>query len=146
MPWKVLGQKWHFARKGFPLGRSPVWPAEILEDIHQLLEEVAPQGQFLWNNQQVVHLFVPAQKEPWATLHTKKRAALELWLSGPSGQFTLGRIAQLGSERELVSGNLDTVKLRFATRESLQHTDPEHGDLVTFFREHLACLENAAAV
>jgi excinuclease ABC subunit A len=146
MPWKVLGQKWHFARKGFPLGRSPAWPAEILEEIHQLLEEVAPQGQFLWNNQQVVHVFVPAQKESWATLYTKKPAALELWLSGPSGQFTLGRIAQLGSERELVSGNLDTLKLRFATRESLQHTDPEHGDLVTFFREHLACLENAAVV
>ena len=24
MPWKVLGQKWHFARKGFPPGKKPL--------------------------------------------------------------------------------------------------------------------------
>ncbi|MEK6248134.1 MAG: excinuclease ABC subunit A, partial [Planctomycetales bacterium] len=70
MPWKVLGQKWHFARKGFPIGKSPKWPSELLEDIHDLLNEVAPEGQFLWNNQQVVHQFVTAQREPWATLYT----------------------------------------------------------------------------
>ncbi len=76
MPWKVLGQKWHFSRKGFPPGKRVDWPVDVLEELCELLKEAAPDGQFLWNNQQVVHLFVPAQKEPWATLCTKLHAGL----------------------------------------------------------------------
>ena len=138
MPWKVLGEKWHFSSKGFPLGRKRDWPPMLLEQLHQLLEKTAPEGNFIWNNQQVVHLFVPGQKEPWATLHTKRPQALELSIIGPSGQFTLGRIARLGNSRQLSAGSLDTFKFRFSNGEGLQKTDPEHGDLVTFLKEHLA--------
>ena len=138
MPWKVLGEKWHFSSKGFPLGRKRDWPPMLLEQLHQLLEKTAPEGNFIWNNQQVVHLFVPGQKEPWATLHTKRPQALELSIIGPSGQFTLGRIARLGNSRRLSAGSLDTFKFSFSNGEGLQKTDPEHGDLATFLKEHLA--------
>ena len=33
-PWKQLGRKWHFARKGFPLGKKVHWDADVLEDLH----------------------------------------------------------------------------------------------------------------
>ena len=33
MPWKVLGQKWHLSRKGFPPGKKPVWKPEVLEEL-----------------------------------------------------------------------------------------------------------------
>ena len=77
MPWKVLGRKWHLARKGFPPGKRPAWSAEVLEELLELLSDMASdgatnsKGQFLWNNQQVVNLMVPAQREPWAVVHTK---------------------------------------------------------------------------
>ena len=71
MPWKVLGRKWHLARKGFPPGKQPDWPLEVLEDLLEQLGELAG-GQFLWNNQQLVHLIVPEQRDPWATVQTKK--------------------------------------------------------------------------
>ena len=114
MPWKVLGRKWHFARKGFPPGKPPQWDVEVLEELCELLAEAPPQGQFLWNNQQVVHVYVPQQHEPWATIHTKRTAAIDLALTGPKGRFALGRITELGAEREFQTGpQRDTVRLRF---------------------------------
>ena len=138
MPWKILGEKWHYASKGFPLGRQREWPVTLLEKLHRLLEKTAPEGNFVWTNQQVVHLFVPGQKEPWATLHTKRSQALELSITGPTGQFTLGRIARLGNSRRLSAGSVDTFKFGFSNLEGLQNSDPEHGDLGAFLEEHRA--------
>ena len=138
MPWKVMGEKWHFSSKGFPLGRKREWSPSLLERLHGMLEETAGGGHFAWNNQQVVHLFVPEQKEPWATLHTKKPQALELSLTGPSGQFTLGRVARLANRRRLTAGSRDTFKFQFTDLSGLKNADPEHGDLATFLKEHRA--------
>ena len=134
MPWKVLGQKWHFARKGFPPGKPPVWDVELLEEICERLSESAPRGQFLWNNQQLVHVFVPEQREPWATIYTKRSAGVDLLLSGPKGEFALGRITELGADREFTSGpRLDTMRLRFVAGDDL-----DKGDLRQFLAEHIA--------
>ncbi len=138
MPWKVMGEKWHFSAKGFPLGRKREWSPSLLERLHGMLKETAGDGHFAWNNQQVVHLFVPEQKEPWATLHTKKPQALELSLTGPSGQFTLGRVARLANRRRLTAGARDTFKFQFTDLSGLKNADPEHGDLATFLKEHRA--------
>ena len=81
---------------------------------------------------------MPGQKEPWATLHTKRSQALELSITGPTGQFTLGRIARLGNSRRLSAGSVDTFKFGFSNLEGLQNSDPEHGDLGAFLEEHRA--------
>jgi len=134
MPWKVLGQKWHFARKGFPPGKPPQWEVDVLEELCEILVDTAPQGQFLWNNQQLVHVLVPQQQEPWATMHTKRTAAIELALTGPKGRFALGRVAGLGADREFqTSGSVDVVRFKFVTSEDL-----DRGDLREFLAEHLA--------
>ncbi len=141
MPWKVLGRKWHLARKGFPPGKRPVWPAELLEELLEQLGDLCPEGQFLWNNQQVVHLLISQQREPWATVHTKRLAGIDLMLHGPHGAFATGQIANLGSRRAIVTGrgSLDQVKLRFTALEDL-----ERGDLADFLREHLDAVRNAS--
>jgi len=139
MPWKVLGRKWHLSRKGFPPGKKVHWDTEVLEELCELLAETAPQGQFLWNNQQVVHLCVNGPGEPWATIHTKRPATLELTLTGPKNRFALGRMADLGRERELQTDrpDKDVVKLRF-----LESEDVANSDLAEFLREHLAAVSN----
>jgi excinuclease ABC subunit A len=103
------------------------------------LHETAPGGQFLWNNQQVVHLMVPQQREPWASLYTKRLAGVDVILNGPKGQFALGRIADLAAERELVSdGNgRDQIKFRFTGLDELS------GELGDFLKDHLAALDGA---
>ncbi|HWB13932.1 MAG TPA: excinuclease ABC subunit UvrA [Pirellulales bacterium] len=134
MPWKVLGRKWHLSRKGFPPGKKVSWDLEVLEELCELLAETAPNAQFLWNNQQVVHLFVNGPGEPWATIHTKRPAALDLALTGPKNRFALGRIAALGAERELATErpDKDVVKLKFRSTDEVAA-----GELAEFLKEHL---------
>jgi excinuclease ABC subunit A len=136
-PWKVLGQKWHFLRKGFPPGRTPKWSADVWEELFEILKDLAPQGQFLWNNQQLVHLVVPQQREPWATIQTKRPQALSLHLTGPKGKFALGRILEFGIEREIDDTRPDRDILRIHLTEAEQiHRE----DFQEFLKEHLNSL------
>jgi excinuclease ABC subunit A len=137
MPWKVLGQKWHLSRKGFPPGKKTDWKPEVLEELLEMLSEAVPDGQFLWNNQNVVYLMVPGVRKPWATVHTKRLAGIDLILSGPKGAFQLGGVANIGAERSLATENdeHDQVKLRFVTTDEL-HSD----NVAAFFRAHLDTL------
>ncbi len=137
MPWKVLGQKWHFSRKGFPPGKRILWETEVLEELCELLSAAAPAGQFLWNNQQLVHLFVPGQREPWASIHTKRLASVDLQLNGPKGRFALGRLTDLGCDRNLdaTRADLDFVQLSFRTVDDLHR-----GGFAAFLDEHLTTI------
>jgi excinuclease ABC subunit A len=109
----------------------------VLEDLMEMLAETAPQGQFLWNNKQVVPIYVPEQREPWAAVQTKKADAVYLHLNGPKGRFPQGRVASLGHDAE-VDGQrpgYDTVRLKFSTTEELRD-----GQVRAFLKEHLASL------
>jgi excinuclease ABC subunit A len=138
MPWKVLGRKWHFSRKGFPPGKRTLWEVELLEELCELLAAAAPSGQFLWNNQQLVHLFVPGWKEPWATIHTKRLEGIDLQLAGPKGRFALGQLTDLAAERALEAGRgpCDYIRLRFRSLDDL-----ERGDLSALLQLHLESLD-----
>ncbi len=149
MPWKVLGKKWHLARKGFPPGKKVAWPQETLEELLELLESVASRAvpgpgsapQFLWNNQQVVHLMIPGQRVPWATVHTKRTVGVDLSLHGPAGAFATGRVAEIGVKQLVQPGSegYDAVKLRFVTPQDLTR-----GDLQKFLAEHLEAVRAVA--
>ncbi len=137
-PWKQLGRKWHFARRGFRPGAKIAWDAEVLEELIELLAETAPEAQILWNNKQVVPFYVPEQREPWAAVQTKKTDAVYLSLSGPKNRFPLGRVRELGSARK-VDGErpeCDVVRLKLRNMDDLSR-----GDLATFLKEHRASLK-----
>ncbi len=137
MPWKVLGQKWHLSRKGFPPGKKTAWKPEVLEELLEMLAETVPRGQFLWNNQNVVYLMVPGVHKPWATVYTKRLAGVDLILNGPKGAFQLGSVAELGTTRSLETDadDRDQVKLRFVTTDEL-HSE----NVAVFLRMHLESL------
>ena len=142
-PWKQLGRKWHFARKGFPLGKKVRWDVEVLEELCELLSETAPKAQILWNNKQVVPWYVAPQKEPWAAVQTKKLDAVYLHLTAPKGQFTLGQATDLGHDPDLdgQQPNVDTIRLKFRTTEDLAR-----GDLAGFLKKHLEALINKSQI
>ena len=133
MPWKVMGRKWHFSRKGFQPGKTPRWNGETLEELCEMLGEAAHGGQFLWNNQQVVHYYLAGQRDPWATIYTKRWSTLELQLFGPKDAFALGRIAGLARERQLNTERPDKDIAKFRFRSS---DDLHRGDLAEFLSEH----------
>ncbi len=134
MPWKVLGQKWHTARKGFSPGKKVAWPPEMLEELLEILNDVAPKGQFLWNNKVLVHLMVAGGSDPWATVITKRPENVELILNGPKGAFQLGRVADLAAKQALDNDpeDRDRVRLYFQSPEDLHR-----GNLEEFLKEHL---------
>jgi excinuclease ABC subunit A len=132
-PWKVLGRKWHFLRKGFPPGKRVQWEQALLEELIERLADTCPQGQFLWNNQQIVNLMPPGARSPWAVVGTKRPDAVALTLIGPKGQFTYGQLVHLADQVELIEDhNRDLIQLRLTSVEELHR-----GGLVEFLQEHL---------
>ncbi len=133
-PWKQLGRKWHFARRGFPSGKSAQWGTEVLEDLFQLLSDTAPDARALWTNKQMVPLHAAGQPEPWAVVQTKKPDAVYLHLTSPKNQFTQGQIRNLGHLPELDGerSDADVIHLRFRNRDDLRR-----GDLKAFLQQHV---------
>lgn len=140
MPWKKLGKQWHFMRKGFPPGKRILWEPEVWEELHELLQQLAPEGEFVWDNQMLVHLHVPGRREPWATVYTKRPESLDLTLTGPKGCVTMGRIAELGRDRQLDGSrpDRDIVRLTFRTTDELRQDD-----LKAWLTEHRDAVANA---
>ncbi len=138
MPWKALGKKWHLLRKGFPPGKRVLWEVEVLERLCDLVETALPHGSFQWDNKVLVHHSPPGAEAPWASIHTKRPAVVELVLRAPKNRVALGRIAHLARDRSLdaTHEDRDVVKLRFRTLEDL-----ERGDLANFLKEQAGQLE-----
>ena len=133
-PWAKLGQKWHFLNKGFPSGQSIDWEMKVLERLHKLLVDVAPQGEFQWTNKQVVHMTLPQTNKPWASIQTKRADAIHLHLHGPKGRFPLGRVSGLGWQQAVRSDdpNSDVVVLMFNKLDQLTAAE-----LKSFLNEHV---------
>jgi hypothetical protein len=101
---------------------------------------VATGGQFLWSNQQLVHLIPAGMREPWATIHTKRPEHVQLTLSGPKNAIGFGRVAGLGFDRDLDATHRDRdhVRIRFRSTEDLAL-----GDLDAFLREHFRAVSGS---
>lgn len=117
------------------MGRRVEWEPAVLERLHKTLCDVAPQAQFVWTNQQLVHMHMPGVKEPWVTLHTKRPEHVQLTLVGPKNGMALGRVSELGFDRDLDGrlADFDQLRIRFRKVDDL-----DRGDLVAVLKEHLA--------
>jgi len=139
MPWKVLGRKWHFLRRGFLKGGPPRWDVAVLEQLVELLEKVAPDAHFGWDNKVWVPLHVKGRKRAWAGVMTKKPQAVQLALFGPKNRFPMGSLTGLGRDPEIdaQSPEYDAVHLKFQTTSDLAR-----GDLAAFLKQHLESLNS----
>jgi excinuclease ABC subunit A len=109
----------------------------VLTDLIELLMQVCPAGQILWNNKQVVPIYVPEQHEPWAAVQTKKLDAVYLHLLGPKGRFPLGQIARFGQNSSVEGDrpNVDMLHFQFRMLEEIH--EPA---FKAFLQEHLAAV------
>jgi excinuclease ABC subunit A len=122
MPWKVLGKKWHLSRKGFLKGKVR-WEPEVLEWLFDLLESTAPNARPEWGGKVLVNF--KAGNQLFATVHSKRPKHAELYLYCKAGSIPLGRVLNLGMDREITKhqDGRDIVKLCFQTKA--QATAPE---------------------
>lgn len=135
MPWKVLGRRWHLARKGFYKNPKIQWEAALLDRVFDFLEELAPDARFEWTNKQMVPVYLPGRKEPWANVRTKKPDAIQVHFSGPPGRFPFGRVAELGREPDL---RADRRGFDIITFQFINNRDLNRPGLAEFLAEHLA--------
>ncbi|RMF45091.1 MAG: excinuclease ABC subunit UvrA [Planctomycetota bacterium] len=84
-PWKVLKQRWHALRKGFPPNSEVVWPPELLSVMIQTVHRTAPGGRWRWDHPTRATYTLPGSKQPWLTLLTKRAEALIAEVRGPAG-------------------------------------------------------------
>lgn len=131
-PWKVLGKKWHLSRKGFPTGQRVAWDPAVLEGLADMLQAASAGATVDWTGQQTVSVQLNGDDTAWATLHTKRRAGIDLALQNPAGQVALGRIAEFGTEQEITVGRKgqELVSIRFDAMDQLTPA------LKAFFKEH----------
>lgn len=133
MPWKALGRAWHFARRGFPLGKKPEWDVAVLEKVVKLLEETVPEGEFLWTNKVTAAFRPKGKKDYWASFYTKKPDAVHLFLSAPQGRFPLGRLTSLGFEPNMrLRGEEEIISISY---QSIDQIDAKA--LKALLKEHL---------
>lgn len=127
-PWKVLGKKWHLSRKGFT--SPPMWEAAVLERLLELIGDAAPEAGWDWDNKQSVCVRLNGDDGAFAEVHTKRPGGVDLVLPAEPGQVTLGRIASLGSEREVSPHRRgEAARIRFT--ETAQLRDPAFRDLLS---------------
>ncbi len=122
-PWKKLGRKWHFMRKGFLQGAIG-WEPIVLEELASLLSELLPSAEVDWTQKIVVNYSI--DKTPKASLVTKRPSSLELGIIVKSGTVQLGQISTLGIDREISSrdnSGFDVIRLRFTDVEQVKSLD-----------------------
>jgi len=135
-PWAKLGSKWHFMRKGFAPGKKIKWKPEVLEILHDVIQKAAPEGQFLWSNKQVVHVYLPQQKHPWVSIQTKKPDGVWLQVAGPKDSVEVERVVDIGDAPTVsTKEDLDVLQMSFNDVEQVSNQE-----LADFLVEHAKSL------
>jgi excinuclease ABC subunit A len=133
MPWKILGEKWHFTPRGLNGGDKLLWEYSLLAEIFGTIKEVSPQARFVWTNRSLVPVykhskFGKAEKVkrlPWAVIHTKRVDAVYVEIYAAKNLIPPERIRSLGVVPN-VSGEhtqYDILQLKFSPQSGIDKTE-----------------------
>ncbi len=142
MPWKVNGERWHLGEKGFPPGRKVQWDRGLLPRLLELVREVEPEVEVVWDARDAIKLRVPGVGRSWAQWRTKDCAGLDCRFLGKKGQFNLSAVEAFGVSPQINGHHEDADVLRLV----FQHPEHLHADrLKKLLAEHLRGFREAFA-
>ena len=137
-PWKQLGRKWHFARKGFPIGKKIDWDVDVLEDLFELLAEIGRRRTIPLEQQASgAALRARAARALGGRADQEARRRVPA-PDGPQGPLHAGTTHRPGLSARVGRRpvrTIDTIRLKFRTPADLAR-----GDLGGFLKEHLAAV------
>ncbi len=140
-PWKILKQRWHSLRKGFPPGRNVVWPAETLSVFIQAVHQAAGGGRWRWDEPTNARYVLPGHKEPWIILHTKRPEGLIAVLNGPKG-FDLAILRETAAvDMHVTSRGADAEQIQIAFTELQQPRDAAVRKLLASHMKHVSRIQ-----
>jgi excinuclease ABC subunit A len=137
MPWKVLGEKWHLSRKGFPSNKRVQWEPELVSTLADQLKKLHPELEIDWTGQTVVSGLLPDAKGATFELYTKRREGVDVCLLAPPNTFALGRISGIAAEREVTSSRDGRQAIRLRFTEIDQAKSPEWAAFLKEFSSSL---------
>ncbi len=122
MPWKILGQKWHLSRKGFPSNKRVQWEPELLSVLAGQLAELAPGLEIDWTGQTVVSGHQDGSEQAVFEIYTKRREGVDVCLLAPPNSFALGKVSNLAAEREVTThrDGRQAIRLRFTEQSQAE--------------------------
>ncbi len=99
-PWKVLGRRWHTLPKGFPENTLPAWPLELVDNVLDLLANIAGEHAFDYPAPDRVGVKLESGNSNgdlpwWAELETKQPDGVRLRLHGPKSAIDLDQLLSL---------------------------------------------------
>ncbi|MDR2344736.1 MAG: ATP-binding cassette domain-containing protein [Planctomycetaceae bacterium] len=138
MPWRVLGEKWHYIQRGLIGGDKLLWNLSLLTEIFGVLREIIPDVQIEWTNKSFVQFFyenrksrlsdkvtVDLQKSIWAVVWTKQVEAIKFDLYVKKNSITSKRLKNIGfDQHEIIAyEEYDIVKLQFKKESDLKKSE-----------------------
>jgi excinuclease ABC subunit A len=134
MPWKIDGQRWHLGNKGFPVGKVVRWDRGLLPRLLDLVREIEPGLEIVWDARDTIKLRVPGIGRSWAQWRTKESEGLDCRFLGKKGQFNLSRVEAFGMA-PAINGDRDGSDVLLLV---FQHNDHVHAaKLKELLAEHL---------
>jgi hypothetical protein len=74
MPWRMLGEKWHFLDKGLVRGKKRLWDISLLQELFATIRTEIPDARFYWKHKVLVPVMI--DKSVRFRVHTKRADAL----------------------------------------------------------------------
>ncbi|MEM9366954.1 MAG: excinuclease ABC subunit UvrA [Planctomycetota bacterium] len=142
LPWQALGRRWHTLPKGFA-GDGPDWPLELVDDVLNLLEEIAGEAAIKFPSEDRVAIRLEpdksAQVPQWAELRTKLNASLLLCVSGPKEAIDVDQLLALGEVQssEESSVRIDETDQATLTLHLRKREQARDRTLKKFLTQHL---------
>ncbi len=126
-PWQVLGRRWHTLRKGFPDGRDPEWPLELVDSMLKLIEQVAGEDSIHFTAPDRVNVTPNGNQQTWLEMETKTPGSLKVTLAGPYEAIDESALRNLDvtgpietSEGEIAKVTLNLTQLKHARSRKLR--------------------------
>ncbi len=124
-PWKLLKQKWHLSRKGFPSNKRVVWEPELVSRLADQLAGLHAQIELDWTGQTIVSGSVAGDEATILEIYTKRREGVDVCLYAPANSFALGRVSGMATEREVTihRDGRQVIRLRFTDFQEADSSD-----------------------
>jgi excinuclease ABC subunit A len=136
MPWKILGEAWHYTSKGLIGGDKLRWDTSLLRELFGMIIGIASDLRIVWTNKVMVPFYRPASRRrtffyrttsesrtiPDVVVHTKRVDAVYVDVYVEKNSVPLGRIRKIGIE-PLVNGEntlFDILQFKFAEKKELK--------------------------
>ena len=136
MPWKVLGDAWHYMPKGLIGGTSLGWDIALVREIFGMILGIASDLRVVWTNKVLVPFYRPASRSrrfefrtvsegrviPDVVVHTKRVDALCVDVYVQKNSVPLGRIRNIGNDPSVngENGLYDIVQFKFTEKKELK--------------------------